>query len=66
MNDLKRATYIAVLVASVMAIGWLGIELSKPFTSECEIAKRIGKNQYMLTKPQENDAQLTNNDSQPF
>jgi hypothetical protein len=36
---LKKATYIAVLIASVMAIGWFGRQNLKGATYECDIAK---------------------------
>ena len=36
---LQKVTYIIVIIASVMAIAWLGKENSKPFTYQCGIAK---------------------------
>ena len=39
MNNLKKTTYIAVLIASIMAIVWLGIEFIKPYTAECAEAR---------------------------
>ena len=36
---LQKVTYILVIIASVMAIAWLGKENSKPFTYQCGIAK---------------------------
>ena len=39
--DLRKTTYILVIIASVMAIAWLGKENSKPFTYECDIAKEM-------------------------
>ena len=38
---LQKVTYIIVIIASVMAIAWLGKENSKPFTYECDRAKEM-------------------------
>jgi hypothetical protein len=43
MNNLKKTTYIAVLIASIMAIVWFTGENLKGGTEECEIAKRMGE-----------------------
>ena len=45
--DLRKTTYILVIITSVMAIAWLGKENSKPFTYECDFAKRMADS-YLL------------------
>ena len=39
MDKLKTTTYIAVLIASVMTIFYIGNANQKQFTDECDIAK---------------------------
>ena len=39
MEILKKITYLAVLIASVMAIFYMGNANTKQFSSECDIAK---------------------------
>jgi len=38
---LQKVTYILVIIASVMAIAWIGNENSKRFTWECDKAKQM-------------------------
>ena len=38
---LKKITYITVLIASVMAIGWFAKQNLKGGTEECDIAKEM-------------------------
>jgi hypothetical protein len=39
MDKLKTTTYIAVLIASIMTIFYIGNANQKQFTDECDIAK---------------------------
>ena len=39
--NLNKTQNILLILATALAIVWFGIELSKPNTDECEIAKRM-------------------------
>lgn len=43
---LQKVTYILVIIASVMAIAWLGKENSKPFSWECDRAKDMANTNF--------------------
>ena len=59
MNKLKTATYIAVLVASIMTIFYIGNANQRQFTYECDrvhdIAQRIIRDDLTLYDSYNND-----------
>ncbi len=62
MNKLKTATYIAVLVASIMTIFYIGNANQRQFTYECEQifekAQRIIRDDLVLVDSSSNDEKL--------
>jgi len=62
MDKLKTATYIAVLIASIMTIFYIGNFTERQFTYECdqifEKAQRIIRDDLVLVDSSSNDEKL--------